>query len=795
MARKLITQFLGSVFGRVSAKQPASQVTTTVEHRRGLVIERTETTKQQNARATTFNPPNRVTFVTTDPDLPLEDVATALEGALQEDARQTRAAEFSSSYTVEIDINGEAVGVPDIFLSLEDAKNESLDDIEVAARRRATALHALSELFEVYPVMTASLPNGIANECVTPEQLNYILCDPAASERVGRALAVMSSEAFKPTALGALFHVALDGMDFISDPEPDSREVIERCDALLDGDLCTVVFRMPDGSDLVEAARAPANPDYLDLGVPDGLGNPIVMDARGATLTSLMSAGLLPGRDGLGVDPTGGMRHEDDPDGNRDEALVIKVRDREGAAVPDHLDALAAWAFRLAVAIHVFDGVSSLKDTVPLPSDRDLSVHLGLLRYKTKREYACRVMRAAAAGEFPRNVFDGWFELCSQAIETIEGLDGLSSDETAIVMRVADNLLQTRMKRIVFEYGTRAFHPESPRISEPIEEAAQDSKTARAQYAELYHRVIGNSAGKMRVEPLPSVRNGVIVLPHLNDSESRRKKDVLDQWKPLVGATLPLVPTPDLANACRRMDEEFPHAAQLTRKILREVGRADTVRFKPILLTGKPGIAKSTYARKLAEFLGLPSMLISCGGTADGSFGGTSAQWSTARASLPLQTIKEKHCANPMLILDEVEKASQDGHNGTLVDALLAYLEPSTANALMDPALESQVDVSRCLYIATANYPDRIPGPLYSRFQVLEMPSPKREHAPQLAKCLLRSIAEDRGMPEEAVEPLTIEEIEWICANWKGGNIRHLRRWVEGALDARDDVLASRPLH
>lgn len=299
----------------------------------------------------------------------------------------------------------------------------------------------------------------------------------------------------------------------------------------------------------------------------------------------------------------------------------------------------------------------------------------------------------------------------------------------------------------------------------------------------------------MTVEPLPSVRNGVIVLPHLNDSESRRKKDVLDQWKPLVGATLPLVPTPDLADVCRRMDEEFPHAAQLTRKILREVGRADTVRFKPILLTGKPGIAKSTYARKLAECLGLPSMLISCGGTADGSFGGTSAQWSTARCSLPLQTIKEKCCASPMLILDEVEKASQEGHNGTLVDVLLTYLEPSTAKALMDPALESQVDVSRCLYIATANYPDRIPGPLYSRFQVLEMPSPKREHAPQLARCLLRSIAEDRGLPEEAVEPLTIEEIEWISDNWKGGNIRHLRRWVEGALDARDEVLASRPLH
>src|SRR5690606_39919831 len=124
----------------------------------------------------------------------------------------------------------------------------------------------------------------------------------------------------------------------------------------------------------------------------------------------------------------------------------------------------------------------------------------------------------------------------------------------------------------------------------------------------------------------------------------------------IAGDTLPQDYKVDIAAARRHLMLQWPHAIDVIDTILGDLVTRDDVRFRPTLLVGEPGSGKSSLARAICDELGLPCELFSLGGVADAALGGTSAQWSAARESGPLQLIKRAQMAAGASGWDAVEK-------------------------------------------------------------------------------------------------------------------------------------------
>lgn len=265
------------------------------------------------------------------------------------------------------------------------------------------------------------------------------------------------------------------------------------------------------------------------------------------------------------------------------------------------------------------------------------------------------------------------------------------------------------------------------------------------------------------------------------------------EWAPYAGRRWRLAMVPDLTAAREILVAEFPYAANVIDAVLRDLAGRPHVHLRPVLLVGSPGSGKTRLARRLAEVLGLGWQIYACSGVADAAFTGTSRQWSTGRACIPLQLLKRLGAASGLIVLDEIDKTGTSQNNGSLLDALLPLLTPDAAR-FFDPHLECLVDLSGVSFVATANSIDglrRSHGALIDRFRVYAVPAPGREHLPVLLKGVLAELRAERGLDEIWMPDLTPEEAELVTAHYRGGSVRAVRRLCEAVLAGRE-TLATR---
>lgn len=257
------------------------------------------------------------------------------------------------------------------------------------------------------------------------------------------------------------------------------------------------------------------------------------------------------------------------------------------------------------------------------------------------------------------------------------------------------------------------------------------------------------------------------------------------EWAPMAGRPLPLIVARDLARVRRRLVREFPDAERVIDAVLQPLAGRPFVWLSPILLRGAPGSGKSRFARRLGEELGLAVTVYGCGAVADGSFVGTSRQWSIGRACVPMQAVKRAGAANVLIVFDEISRAGTRQDNGRLTDGILALTERETSKAFHDPYLECAVDLSAVSYIATANSTEDLDPALLSRFRVLDMPLPTLASMPVLARGIVAEIRAERGLDERWLPDLTPEELELVAEHWRGGSVRVLQALVECAVGGR----------
>ena len=230
---------------------------------------------------------------------------------------------------------------------------------------------------------------------------------------------------------------------------------------------------------------------------------------------------------------------------------------------------------------------------------------------------------------------------------------------------------------------------------------------------------------------------------------------------------------------------EWPHAGDVVRRLLAGINVGDVIKLRPTLLVGAPGTGKTSLLQAIAALLDVPSFVFPCASSSDNAFGGTPARWHSSQLSTPGETIRQHGVANPIVILDELEKAGRHYENGSLVDALLPMLEAHTAREYYETALDAQIDLSHVSFVATANTLS-IPAPLRDRFDVVKMPDPGPQHIGPLARRIVDDIRRKRGLVPGMIPPIAPDESDLLSRAWKGGSLRQLARIVEALVDNRD---------
>ncbi len=192
------------------------------------------------------------------------------------------------------------------------------------------------------------------------------------------------------------------------------------------------------------------------------------------------------------------------------------------------------------------------------------------------------------------------------------------------------------------------------------------------------------------------------------------------------------------------LEQELPNFGEVLDDMRRQLAlclqTADPVEFTPVLLLGEPGIGKTHFARRVSQLLGTGYGLVSMSAlTAGWILSGASSQWKNARAGKVFETLVHGDYANPVMVVDEIDKASADGQYDPL-GALYGLLEPDTAAEFVDEFAEIPLDCSEIVWIATANETSRIPEPILNRMNVYRIAPPDREGAARIARNLYREI-------------------------------------------------------
>lgn len=217
---------------------------------------------------------------------------------------------------------------------------------------------------------------------------------------------------------------------------------------------------------------------------------------------------------------------------------------------------------------------------------------------------------------------------------------------------------------------------------------------------------------------------------------------------------------PSSTEALDPLYDSCPNFAEVVDELKKSLALAisgrEPVHFTPILLLGEPGIGKTHFARQLAQALGTGYEFVSMSSlTAGWILSGTSAQWSNARAGKVATALIDGDYANPLMVLDEVDKAGGDGRYDPM-GSLYGLLEHDTARAFRDEFVDIDIDASSVLWIATANDDSRLPEPILNRMNVYEVPRPDAAQSRAIAARLYAEIVgeHDWGFdpePSEAV--------------------------------------------
>lgn len=243
--------------------------------------------------------------------------------------------------------------------------------------------------------------------------------------------------------------------------------------------------------------------------------------------------------------------------------------------------------------------------------------------------------------------------------------------------------------------------------------------------------------------------------------------------------------TPDrlnVAEARRVLDEDHHGLATPKKRILEYIAvrklRHDQ-RGPIVCLVGPPGVGKTSIARSIARATGREFVRVSLGGVSDESeVRGHRRTYVGAFPGRIITALKKAGSNNPVMLLDEVDKLGKS-RRGDPASALLEVLDPEQNSTFQDHFIDLPFDLSKVLFLATANRKDTIPLPLLDRMEVIDLPGYTRREKKAIASSFLvpRQL-EEHGLTPERLE-FSSEGIDAIVEGYTNeAGVRRLEQHV-----------------
>ena len=241
----------------------------------------------------------------------------------------------------------------------------------------------------------------------------------------------------------------------------------------------------------------------------------------------------------------------------------------------------------------------------------------------------------------------------------------------------------------------------------------------------------------------------------------------------------------NLKRAQRILDKEHYGMEKVKERILEYMSvlalRGDLK--SPILcLYGPPGVGKTSLGKSIAEAMKRKYVRVSLGGLHDeAEIRGHRRTYIGAMPGRIIKSIQKAGSSNPVFILDEIDKVTQATHNGDPASALLEVLDPEQNSAFHDNYLDVDYDLSKVLFIATANNLSTIPRPLLDRMEVIEVSGYITEEKIEIAKRhLIPRELENTGLDTLPTKPqLNKAAIEMIIERYtRESGVRQLEKQV-----------------
>lgn len=361
--------------------------------------------------------------------------------------------------------------------------------------------------------------------------------------------------------------------------------------------------------------------------------------------------------------------------------------------------------------------------------------------------------------------------------------------------------LDVRLERLAwFIERAREYQALAQRIHADVQKAMDASQ--REYYLREQLKVVQKELGESGLDEVAEYEKKIAAanMPPDVEKEARRELDRLRRihvdaaeymvsrtyldWLVSVPWSAETVDCESLSVARQTLDEDHYGLQKVKERILEflAVRQLKKDAKGPILcFVGPPGVGKTSLGQSIARALGRKFERIALGGMKDeAEIRGHRRTYVGALPGRVIQCIKRAGTRNPVILLDELDKIGSD-FRGDPASALLEVLDPEQNHSFRDHYLDVPYDLSRVLFIATANVEDPIPSALHDRLEVISLPGYIEEEKLAIAQNhLMRRLQNNHGVPEGKLSLPDDILLTLIRSYTREAGVRHLERELAG---------------